>query len=220
MKKAILILTMLVSLFACNETKKQEAVADKHDSTAVKMAPLEITEIEPDTSERVLERDTSASGITNINDEPEVDITAKDSINFDKYSVDVQEVNKKAPLDFSSYPDAKFFKTRITEAYNEGTSVVFGGHYVGTIFGCGASCIMGFIMDVRDGKIYDLPLGEQNMCFWDIDKAISNPDSRLFISAICKENEDSKVANYIAYVWNEEQKVFESIAEKEFLIKK
>ncbi|WP_051224136.1 hypothetical protein [Flavobacterium tegetincola] len=220
MKKAILILTMLVSLFACNETKKQEAVADKQDSTAVKMAPLEITEIEPDTSETVLESDSYESGITNTNEEPEEDITAKDSINFDKYSVDVQEVNKKAPLDFSSYPDAKFFKTRITEAYNEDTSVVFGGHYVGTIFGCGASCIMGFIMDVRDGKIYDLPLGEQNMCFWDIDKAISNPDSRLFISAICKENEDSKVANYIAYVWNEEQKVFESIAEKEFLIKK
>ena len=219
MKKSILILTILLSLFACNDTKKQEAVADTQESTAVKVAPLEITEIESDTSETVLESDTSASGITNTNEEPEEDITAKDSINFDKYSVDVQEVTKKAPLDFSSYPDAKFFRTRIIDAYKSNV-IVFGGHYVGTIFGCGASCIMGFIMDVRDGKIYNLPLGERNMCFWDLDKAISNPDSRLFISAICKENEDSKVANYIAYVWNEEKKVFESVDEKEFLIKK
>ncbi|MEO5909918.1 MAG: hypothetical protein ABIP95_03475, partial [Pelobium sp.] len=134
--------------------------------------------------------------------------------------VDVQEVTKKAPLDFSSYPESKLFKTRITEAYNDGTRVDFGGHYIGTIFGCGASCIMGFIMDVRDGKIYDLPLGERNMCSWDIDKAISNPDSRLFISAICRGDENSKTAMYNAYVWNEKKKVFESVAQKEFLIKK
>lgn len=219
MKKSILILTILLSLFACNETKKQEAVADKQDSPTLKTAPLEITEIKPDTSERVLESDTSASGIMNANEGPEEDITAKDSINFDKYAVEIQKVTEKAPLDFSSYPDAKFFRTRIIDAYKS-NEIAFGGHYVGTIFGCGASCIMGFIVDVRDGKIYDLPLGEQNMCSWDIDKAISNPDSRLFISAICKENENSKTANYNAYVWNEEKKVFESVAQKEFIIKK
>lgn len=79
---------------------------------------------------------------------------------------------------------------------------------------------MGFIVDVRDGKIYDLPLGEQNMCSWDLDKAISNPNSRLFISAICKEDENSKTAKYIAYVWNEKKKSFETVNKEEFIINK
>lgn len=211
MKRTLIITAILISLFACNETIKQEVVADKEQNNSLKIAPLEFTEIASDTSENEI--------ITTI-EEPGEDITAKDSINFTKYAVEVQELVNKAPLDFSSYPEAKFFKTRITEAYNQGTSIDFGGHYIGTIFGCGASCIMGFMVDVRDGKIYDLPLGEQNMCFWDIDKAISKSDSRLFISAICKENENSKTANYIAYVWNEEEKNFENVDKDEFIIQK
>ena len=220
MKKIVIITAILISLFACNETKRQEVVDHKEQNTALKIAPLEITEIASETSETELQNETSINAVTYTKEIPEEDITAKDSINFDKYAVEVQDVIRKAPLDFSSYPEAKFFKTRISDAYNQGTSIDFGGHYIGTIFGCGASCIMGFMVDVRDGKIYDLPLGEQNMCFWDIDKAVSNPDSRLFISALCKEEENSKTANYIAYVWNERKKVFENIAQEEFIIQK
>ncbi len=223
MKKSLILFTFILSLFACKETKKPVVIDKKEEVVALKDTSEAGFEYLKDTAMVLSPPDTTATVATVATiatEEPEDDITAKDSINFDKYSVDVQEVTKKAPLDFSSYPDAKLFKTRITEAYNYRNKIVFGGHYIGTIFGCGASCIMGFIMDVRDGRIYDLPLGERNMCSWDIDKAISNPDSRLFISAICREDENSKTANYNAYVWNEEKKVFESVAQKEFLVKK
>ena len=79
---------------------------------------------------------------------------------------------------------------------------------------------MGFMVDVRDGKIYDLPLGEQNSCFWSLDRALGKPDSRLFISAICKEDENSETALYIAYIWNEEKKLFENVNKEEFIINK
>ncbi|TDG35593.1 hypothetical protein EZJ43_13305 [Pedobacter changchengzhani] len=216
-KEKFIICCLLMMLFACTEKKKPVIVENKEKIEILKDSPSNIVEPLKDKSVIELKNDTSETVSTT--EEPEEDITAKDSINFDKYAVDVQEVFKKAPLDFSSYPDAKFFRTRIIDAYKS-NEIAFGGHYIGTIFGCGASCIMGFIMDVRDGKIYDLPLGEKNMCSWDIDKAISNPDSRLFISAICKEDENSKTANYNAYVWNEEKKVFETVAQKEFIIKK
>lgn len=219
MKKSLLLFTFILSLFACTETKKPVVIDKKEEIVALKDTSEAGFEYLKDTAMVLSPPDTTATVATIAIEEPEEDITAKDSINFDKYAVDVQKVTQKAPLDFSSYPDAKFFRTRIIDAYKS-NEIAFGGHYIGTIFGCGASCIMGFIMDVRDGKIYDLPLGERNMCFWDIDKAISNPDSRLFISAICREDENSKTANYNAYVWNEEKKVFESVAQKEFLIKK
>lgn len=215
MRKSLVILTLTILLFACNEPKKRVVVDDKEKSKVIKIDSLEFNDMASTTSET----DTLGNGMANVKEETEEDITAIDSINFDKYAVDVEEVVKKAPLDFSSYPDAKFFRTRIIDAYKSNT-IDFGGHYVGVIFGCGASCIMGFMVDVRDGKIYDLPLGEQNMCFWDLDKAICNSYSRLFISAICKENEDSKTANYIAYVWNEENKLFEHVSSEEFIIKK
>lgn len=220
MKNLLAILTMLILLFACNDTKKQEAVDDNEQNTALKIAPLEFSEITPDTSENVLQGDSSVNAITIIEEEPEEDITEKDSINFDKYQVKVQEIFKKAPLDFSSYPESKLFKTCITEAYNYSNRIDFAGHYILSTFGCGAGCIMGFMVDVRDGHIYDLPLGEQNSCFWSLDRCLVTPASRLFISAICKEDENSTTAIYMSSVWNEEKKVFENVDKDEFIVRK
>ncbi|MGV8993736.1 MAG: hypothetical protein ACOH1O_06490 [Flavobacterium sp.] len=220
MKKIVIITAILISLFACNDTKKHQEVDDKEQNTALKIAPLEIAEIAPDSSEAELQNSTSVNAVTSTKEESEEDITAKDSINFEKYAVEVQDVIRKAPLDFSSYPESKSFRTRITEAYSDGTAIDFAGHYIISAFGCGAGCIMGFMVDVRDGKIYDLPLGEQNSCFWSLDRALGKPDSRLFISAICKEEENNPISLYIAYVWNEEKKLFENVNKEEFIIKK
>lgn len=95
----------------------------------------------------------------------------------------------------------------------------FGGYYVTSIFGCGASCIMGFMVDVRDGKIYDLPLGEENSCLFAEDRALYNWMSRLFIAGVCKENVDAKKVYYKAYLWNEDKKEFEKVGESAFLKK-
>jgi hypothetical protein len=119
-------------------------------------------------------------------------------------------VKKKAKLDFNSNPGALHFKTRITNGYNSG-DINFAGHYIGIAFGCGGGCIMGFIVDAKDGKIYDAPLGEANMCVWTLEMNIYKPQSRLYISSVCKEESDSKDVFYKAYVWHEKEKVFKKV---------
>lgn len=137
-------------------------------------------------------------------------------IHFEKYPSEYFSWTKKAILDFSSNESAKYFKTRIAEAYTS-DHTDFAGYYISVIFGCGASCISGFIMDVRDGKIYNLPLGEENSCLFAEERAIFNPKSRLFIAGICKESPEDTSVYYISFVWNEEKKVFDTINEKEVL---
>ncbi|QNK63481.1 hypothetical protein H7F33_02945 [Pedobacter sp. PAMC26386] len=51
-------------------------------------------------------------------------------------------------------------KTILTEGYRTG-EIAFGGYYVTVIWGCGSDCISGVMVDVRNGKVYDLPLNEE-----------------------------------------------------------
>lgn len=146
----------------------------------------------------------------------EIEVVYADSIDFEKYEVGPQIKMDNAPIDWSSYPEARDFRTRITEAYKN-SEVNFGGHYVTSIFGCGASCIMGFMVDVRDGKIYDLPLGEENSCLFAEERALYNWMSRLFIAGVCKENFEDKKVYYMAYLWDEDKKEFEKIEATAFL---
>jgi hypothetical protein len=148
--------------------------------------------------------------------EKEEETTDLYPVNFKKFPADDFTLTKKATLDFSSNEGAKYFKTRITEAYAS-DRIDFASYYISVIFGCGASCIAGFIIDVRDGKIYDLPLGEENSCLFAEDRALFKPQSRLFISGVCKESpEDEKIYNN-AFVWNEDHKIFEKADEKDLL---
>lgn len=202
--KRLLFLLLSVSFLACTETKKKVQA----DTSAVVQAVSN-----PVSDSAAIPPPPNAPAVY----EPEaVEEAPSDSINFQKYAVSVNKNFEKAPLDFSSNPGARYFRTRIIEAY-KGNTIDFAGHYVGVVFGCGASCIMGFMIDVRDGKIYNSPLGEENMCFWALDMNICRPKSRLFISAICKETEESKTVYYKSYVWNEEQKKFERVDSKEFI---
>ena len=141
-----------------------------------------------------------------------------DSVDFERYRVDAEKITKHAPIDWTSYPAAKDFKTRITDAYKT-SEVDFAGHYVMSIFGCGASCIMGFMVDVRDGKIYDLPLGEENSCLFAEERAMGNLKSRLFVAGVCKENPEAKKVNYNAFLWDEDKKEFKKVQEQAFLKK-
>jgi hypothetical protein len=144
---------------------------------------------------------------------------------FEKYKIEKYAISKKAKLNFQSNPEAKNFKTRITEGYKQG-KVDFGGYYITIIWGCGTGCINGAMVDIRDGKIYDLPLGEEFYyagCFSNNeneqnDDSLNYKDSsRLFITAICSENEienTNKVKQeklYFVNVWNEQKKKFDLI---------
>ncbi|RZL34593.1 MAG: hypothetical protein EOO96_09280 [Pedobacter sp.] len=200
--KILVFAGLVMSNFACNNTAKtDERAAAKNDA---------------DTTAIVKAADTLPNNKPEVINE--IEIAYRDSIDFEKYQVGPQKRLSNAPIDWSSYPAAKDFKTRITESYKD-SEVSFGGHYVTSIFGCGASCIMGFMVDVRDGKIYDLPLGEENSCLFAEDRAVYNWMSRLFIAGVCKENlEDTKVY-YKAYLWNEDKKEFEKIEAEAFLKK-
>lgn len=202
------ILLGLITLnYACNDTTKRsdEAVEVGSKDTAI-MAKVDAPTVAPVVTEGSV-------------DEPEeIHINYVDSIDFEKYGVGPQKKITNAPIDWTSYPEAKVFKTRITEAYKE-SEVNFGGHYVMSIFGCGASCIMGFMVDVRDGKIYDLPLGEENSCLFAEDRALYNWMSRLFIAGVCKKNADAENVYYKAYLWDEDKKEFEEVDENAFLKK-
>jgi len=54
--------------------------------------------------------------------------------------------------------------------------VTFAGHWALVVFGCGADCRGGFVADVRNGRIIDLPLGgEDYEGLW----LLARPTSRL-----------------------------------------
>lgn len=209
MKKIFLFLLLTTCFFACTEARKETTQAEANVVELKDTTPQAIADV-------VANKDTILSPPPPTKTEEE---NLNDSINFKKYAVEIQTVSSKAPLNWESNPGAKFFRTRIIDAYKSNT-VDFAGHYIGVLFGCGADCIMGFIIDVRDGKIYESPLGESNMCSWSLDKAVCRADSRLFISAICRENEESKIPFYNASVWNEDKKIFEKTDSKDFLIEK
>lgn len=199
------LLFMVIGLAsACrNETSTTDRNPPKADSTEIAAVAADMVKPVPVESPAT---DTSNESSSKV----------PDSIDFKKYQAEVPVSSGRAAIDWQSNPEANNFKTRITEGYKNET-VNFAGHYVSVVFGCGAGCVLGFMVDVRDGGIYALPLGEENSCFFMEDAALMVPDSRLFISAVCKEAAESEKLNYKAYLWDEEQKTFGKIAESEFV---
>lgn len=69
---------------------------------------------------------------------------------FEKYPAPLYK-GKKAKLNYASNDTAKYFKTRITEAYNyNGGEIGFGGSYVVATWGCGAGCLTGAMIDKKN----------------------------------------------------------------------
>ncbi len=190
------------ALFSCKEKK---------ESVKSKISPTTII----DTVSAAQTDTTVVKEPENIKtEEPETEVAASSyHFAFDKFPSKNYKFAKKAKLDFSSDEGAYNFRTRIQEAYASGAPE-FASYYITVIFGCGASCIMGMMMDVRDGKIYGLPLGEETSCLFAEDRAIFDLNSRLFIASICKESPEDESVYYHAFVWNEDKKVFEKVEEK------
>src|SRR5581483_628014 len=81
--------------------------------------------------------------------------------------------HKKAPPRFTDFPVAavwqektvavkirrpseKMFRTRLRDAARERPN--FAGHYRFVIWGCGSECILGAIIDLRNGDVFSPPL--------------------------------------------------------------
>ncbi|MGY0038062.1 hypothetical protein [Pedobacter sp. NJ-S-72] len=212
MKKSIYFVCLVMTAFCCNACRDKSSAVTDHSNQDSSLTV---------TAAKIMPADTGGSEYepVAITEEQEGHIVYTDSVDFKKYVVEIPSKSVvKAEIDWSGNLAAKTFRTRITDGYN-GQEVDFAGHYIGIVFGCGGGCILGFMVDVRDGKIYDLPLGEENMCVDMQDAALYRAGSILFISAVCKQDpKDSKVF-YKAYLWDEQNKRFNPVGDKDFLRK-
>ena len=211
LQKLSLLVCVLFTLSSCNETTKSKVAVDRVDLDSVAV-------VEAVTTENSVEAVVAVPESPIVDEQEDADqiLLRRDTILFGKFKADTGVTIKKAPLDFSTYPEAKAFITRIKEGY-EASPPSFAGFYTTVTFGCGAGCIMGFMIDDRNGAIYDLPLGEENMCVWSLDRSVYQYNSRLYIAAICKENAESKTIYYQAFLWDEQGKAFKKIKSAAFL---
>lgn len=70
---------------------------------------------------------------------------------FEDYAVKVKTTSK-FQIDLQSHPDARQYRTRLTEAAKE--KVNFAGHYILTSWGCGSNCLTIAIIDSVTGKVH------------------------------------------------------------------
>jgi len=102
---------------------------------------------------------------------------------FISYSAAVEKPRVRA-IDFKASPDARSFRTRLSDAIKSGVN--FAGHYVVAGWGCGTGCISGAIIDARNGRVY-WPIQFNAMSTWYdgndyVDKPIEyRNNSRLLI---------------------------------------
>lgn len=72
---------------------------------------------------------------------------------FSDYEVDVNFFTKADALDLNSHPSAKNFRTRLSKGFLEDAD--FAGHYKIVTHGCGSSCQVNWIIDLKTGKVVD-----------------------------------------------------------------
>ena len=149
---------------------------------------------------------------TELNEQQDIKSTVDTSkFTFNNYKVSVNSEGKKSKLDFTNNPDAKNYRTTITEEYNQ-SEINFAGNYVVTTFGCGQACISGYIVDTRDGKIYDLPDTEDDNDWEGIGNGIEyKPNSNLLITKFDFEHGYEVFDHKKYWLWNENDKKFELI---------
>jgi hypothetical protein len=146
---------------------------------------------------------------------------------FDSHKLTFKANYKKAPLNTLSNSIYKYYTSRIKEGYRLGNPD-FAGYYVIITWGCGTGCILGAMVDVRDGRIYNLPLDEElsyvlgDDCEFcklrsEDERYSYRINSSLFVTSTCtlEDIPNSKNSRYVRFfyinVWNEKLKKFELI---------
>ncbi len=142
------------------------------------------------------------------------DLTAQNiqGYSFDNYPTNLVS-SQKAKINYSSNKLGKEYKTEITEQYKKG-KIEFGGHYVLIFWGAGMGLTVGAMVDVKDGKIYELPLDEENSyreAYHDSDNILYKSKSNLFICYRPRDNKSDKNKvdlTYYFYKWDDTTKKF------------
>jgi hypothetical protein len=74
---------------------------------------------------------------------------------FEDYPVREVYHGRPAPVDLSSSPDARRFRTVLREGARRGPN--FAGHYTVVEWGCGSNCHVYGIVDARTGRVWITP---------------------------------------------------------------
>jgi len=93
-------------------------------------------------------------------------------IYFEDFPVDTIYKGTKAPIDYKGNPTASLYRTVITYGYKR-DSLNFAGHYCLVGWMCGAPCQDGVIIDLINGKVYNIPNASQGYVY--------KKDSRMLI---------------------------------------
>lgn len=131
---------------------------------------------------------------------------------FDKYPAKV-EATAKAKLNLASHPLGKSYKTAISEGYKY-DKINFGGRYIIITWGAGMGLSLGAMVDIKTGKIIELPLSEDNSyrggVFDGNNNILYKPNSNLFVTFNISRNGDYDEKNdiqklilqYFFYKWD------------------
>lgn len=90
---------------------------------------------------------------------------------FEAFTVPVENV-KHPQLDFSTYPEARKYRTAIGKDVDRGVN--FGGHYVLSTWGCGEGCVGSAVVDAVSGTILSYGLTAKGYSY--------QPDSLLLLA--------------------------------------
>jgi hypothetical protein len=145
--------------------------------------------------------------------------------NYVSYPAKVLNV-KKAELNYSSHKLGKEYRTEFAKQYKIG-KVDFGGHFIIISWGAGSGLTLGAIVDVNDGKIYEIPLNEENSyrgTYHDNNNNILyKQSSNLFICYSSKTNEKDENnvdLKYYFYQFDEVTKKFSLLKTKDKTVKR
>jgi len=87
------------------------------------------------------------------------------------------------------------FRTQIRDGLADGVN--FARHYTVVQFGCGAGCVTGFIVDDRNGRVYDAPRGGEANMYLTLQY---QKDSRLMVAQWA---DDKNTCNLEFLEWDE-----------------
>jgi hypothetical protein len=79
------------------------------------------------------------------------DLTDNKAPRFTAYRIPTSEVIENPKLDLKSNPTARMYRTLLREEISKGAN--FAGHYRVAIWGCGTSCAMFAIVNLKTGRV-------------------------------------------------------------------
>src|SRR5207244_12392308 len=105
-----------------------------------------------------------------------------------------------APVNLSSTPTARSFRTRLTQEARKAPN--FAGHYTVASWGCGSNCESISIVDALTGRVYD-GIGDDRGADFKINRNLMIADPAYPPEGLAYEDNTSDKLPGRCYVWND-----------------